>query len=157
MLGENCSALIVQNRGFSNMDKNALHYACWIIEKLSRVTGNPKKIVVDGFGESGLKYLLEFYDILHCENQDKIIDELLEDYNLGQLQPLNNDADLPSVGNIAGTYKRLIEDCYPDDFVGGLSEVFHSTLAEYIDDYRLPVYFASSSYLAKSYKAGELL
>jgi len=139
---------------------NDLYYVCWLIERLSRVTGKPHKSLVELMGDARIKHYMELADVFHCENPDKIIGELAEELGLSEPQlysELPSEAKKPALRSIAGVYARIIKTIYPDDYVLGTINVLSSFLPPIISDYGNNLYWANKEYLAECYKEGALL
>ena len=65
--------------------------------------------------------------------------------------------EVPSYWDIGAVYARLIEGLAQGQIIDTLIEVYHSWLADYIDNYDVAVYYMTPQYLQLSYEEGKLL
>jgi hypothetical protein len=102
-------------------------------------------------------------DVYHCENIDKVSDELIERYNIETFVFDNIAAceyDIPTHWDIGKVYKRLIIDVSREqskEFIDALIEVYNSWLSRKIEDYNSSLYYESPGYLYASYAKGDVL
>ena len=139
---------------------NDLYYTCSLIEYIGRKTKNPRYTVVDLLGEKYLKHILDHADVFHCEQIEEVADGFIEACQI-QTGDFDNVAackyDVPSYWDIGAVYGRLIESLIKDEVVEKIIEVYHSWLAQYIDNYNIAVYYMTPQYLELSYEEGKLL
>ena len=138
---------------------NDVFFVCWIIERFSRVTGLSHKEIVEKMGREEIKHYLNYADVMHCENPDKIVGELAEEFGL-PVPPLYGsviDKSLPSLSDIGMVYYRIVRHAHPDDFVEGIYAVMSSFLPPLIADYGNNLYWANREYLVACYNEGCLL
>lgn len=140
-------------------DHNDVFFACWIIERLYRVTGLSHKQIAENLGQDEIKHYLAHAKVMHCENPDKIVGELAEDLNLPE-PPLyttvkdNHKAKLSDMGMV---YYRIVRHAHPDDFAEGIYKVMTSFLPPLLSNHSNNLYWANKEYLVECYKAGTLL
>ena len=59
-------------------EEDNLFYLCSLIDYIARKTKNRRRDVVSRMGKETLAHYFEFADVYHCENLDKIRDEIIE-------------------------------------------------------------------------------
>lgn len=57
--------------------ENDLFFVCSLIEYIARKTKNKKRDIVNKLGEKKIKHLYDYADVYHCENIDKVSDNLI--------------------------------------------------------------------------------
>ena len=134
-----------------------LYYVCWLIERFGRATSLSRKETVNLIGHKRIRNYMQFADVFHCENPDKIIGELAD-----ELQIELPNADLkktagPSLRQMAGVYSRIINMSHKDDYETGVLNFFNSFLPPALLDYENELYWSSMHYLSECYKEGALL
>ena len=90
---------------------NDIFFVCSLIDYIARKTKNKRKTVVNAIGKEKLSHIYSLADVYHCENIDKISDELIENYNIknGDFDNVNDCRyDVPTYWDIGKVYKRLI-------------------------------------------------
>ena len=152
-----------QLSGRENKTDNDLFFTCSLIEYIARKTFNHRDIVVTALGKERINHVFNLADVYHCENIDKVSDELIEKSSLST-GDFNNVADclynVPSHWDIGKVYKRLILDIsarQETDIVDTLMEIYKSWINRKIEDFNSSTYYESSAYLASSYIEGKLL
>ena len=63
-------------------DLNDLFFLCSLIEYVARKTKNERKVVVNALGKKGLSHYYNLAEVYHCENIDKVTDEIVTKYNI---------------------------------------------------------------------------
>lgn len=142
--------------------KNDLFYLCYIIEKTARKIHQTNKYVVNTIGEKELYRLICNASVLHCENPQKTVSDLIKDYNLveGTFNISNVDKELcskiPSETSIGKVYMRLITDTLlsDEDYVQGLIRIYNDPICEVIDNYNCSAYYEPSYFIARAYYNG---
>jgi len=149
--------------GREKKEHNDLFFVCSLIEYIGRKTKNHRNMVVNAIGAEKLTHLYNLADVYHCENIDKVSDELIAQYHI-ETGEFDNVADaqyaIPTHWDIGKVYKRLIIDIARDqskEFISTLIEVYNSWLSSKIEDFNSSVYYESPGYLYASYKHGEVL
>jgi len=111
----------------------------------------------------GMEKLLHYYDYAeayHCENPDKVIGELADEFGL-PAPPLFNELPLekrnPPYSKMAKSSARVINDLYSDDYVRGVYSYYSSFLPPILSDTKNNLYWSSKEYLVACYKEGVLL
>jgi len=104
--------------------------------------------------------IFDHADVFHSEQIDEVADRFIETCHI-QMGIFDNVAsckyEVPSYWDIGAVYARLIEGLAEGQIIDTLIEVYHSWLAEYIDNYDVAVYYMTPQYLQLSYEEGELL
>lgn len=143
---------------------NDLFYVCSLIEYIARKTKNERGVVVNSLGEQTLTKLYNLADVYHCENIDKVSDELIAEKHI-QMGSYDNikgvtDVRIPSHFEIGKVYERLIstiaEESDSLNFIQVTIQVFSSWIARKIDNYRSSTYYENNSYLTASYHLGHI-
>lgn len=65
-----------------NNNDNNLFYVCSLIEYIARKTFNTKEYVVKKIKKSKIKKIYDLADVYHCENIEKISDEIIKENNI---------------------------------------------------------------------------
>ena len=142
---------------------NDLFFVCSLIEYIARKTLNHRDTVVKTLGKERLQHIYELADVYHCENIDKISDELIEKCRLPSGN-FDNVADcrynIPTHWDIGKVYKRLILDVSTlggTDTMDTLMEIYQSWINRKIENFNSSTYYESPAYLSASYMEGQLL
>ena len=149
--------------GRENPNENDLFFVCSLIDYIGRKTKNYRSTVVNALGMQELQHLYDYADVYHCENIDKVSDELIEKYHIEEGY-FDNIAtarySIPSHWDIGKVYQRLILDVahtIGSDVISTLMTVYNSWITRKIDNYNSSMYYENPSYLFESYKAGAVL
>lgn len=141
---------------------NDLFYVCSLVEYLARKTKNTKKYIVEIIGKEKIRKIYELASVYHCENIDKIVDELVNEFNIkiGDYDIISNAKfSIPTHWDIGKVYQRLVimisksEEEYLDNMI----EVLNSWIIEKIDNYNSNMYYENPSYIYECYIAGKVL
>ena len=142
---------------------NDLFFVCSLIEYIARKTLNHRDVVVSALGKERIQHVFDLADVYHCENIDKISDELIEKSQLSA-GTFDNVADcrynIPTHWDIGKVYKRLILDISAKqgtDLMDTLMEIYQSWINRKIEDFNASTYYESPAYLSASYIEGQLL
>lgn len=142
---------------------NDLFYLCSLIEYIGRKTKNYRSTVVNLLGKKELTHIWDYADVYHCENMDKVSDELIEKHHLEEGY-FDNVAQchysVPTHWDIGKVYHRLILDvtrATDSDVMDTLMVVYNSWITRKIDDYNSSMYYENPSYLLESYRTGAVL
>lgn len=139
---------------------NDLYYTCSLIEYIGRKTKNSRHVIVDLLGKKYVKHILNHADVFHCEQIEEVADRFIEACHIktGDFDNVGTcKYDVPSYWDIGAVYARLIEGLDYENLVDKIIEVYHSSLATYIDNYNIAVYYMTPQYLKLSYEEGKLL
>lgn len=149
--------------GREDPKENDLFFVCSLIEYIGRKTKNHRSVVVNALGKKELQHIYDYADVYHCENIDKVSDELIEKYHVSNGY-FDNVADaryaVPSHWDIGKVYQRLILDVARSTgsgIVETLVLIYNSWITRKIDNYNSSMYYESPSFLFESYKAGTVL
>jgi hypothetical protein len=149
--------------GRESKEANDLFFVCSLIEYIARKTLNQRQTVAVALGKERLRHIYELADVYHCENLDKVSDELIEKSGLtrGTFDNVGTcKYAVPTHWDIGKVYKRLILDLSAArglDPIDGLMEVYQSWISAKIEDYNSSVYYESPAYLFASYQEGEMI
>lgn len=149
--------------GREEQKKNDLFYLCSLIDYIGRKTKNQRSTVVNAMGKDELKHIFDYADVYHCENIDKVADELVEKHSLkeGNFDNIiTAHYSIPTHWDIGKVYHRLILDvaqATSENIIDALVTVYNSWITEKIDDYNSSMYYENPGYLFESYKAGKVL
>ena len=110
-----------------------------------------------------MQHIYDYADVYHCENIDKVSDELIEKHSISEGH-FDNIAEaryaIPSHWDIGKVYQRLILDvahATESNVIETLIVVYNSWITRKIDNYNSSMYYENPSYLFESYKAGTVL
>lgn len=149
--------------GREDPKENDLFFLCSLIDYIGRKTKNYRSTVVNALGQKELQHLYDYADVYHCENLDKVADELIEKHHI-ETGYFDNVAAaryaVPSSWDIGKVYQRLILDvarATNNDVIDTLMRVYDSWITRKIDNYNSSMYYESPNYLFESYKAGTVL
>ncbi|KAA6316076.1 hypothetical protein EZS27_033562 [termite gut metagenome] len=149
--------------GREKKEHNDLFFVCSLIEYIARRTKNHRDIVVNAIGKEKLEHIYELADVYHCENIDKITDEVIQQHQIPD-STFDNVADcqysIPTHWDIGKVYKRLIIDVCNNQNkkpIDALIEIYNSWLSRKIEDYNSSTYYENQSYLYESYMEGKML
>ena len=144
-----------------NKRNDDLFYLCSLIEYISRKTNNTKKYVVEKIGKQGLEKIYSLASVYHCENIDKVTDEIISKYGIVVGHYINNNYEyrIPSYFEIGAVYERLISKVSGEksNYIDSLIEVLSSWIIEKIDNYSCSMYYENPSYIYECYKEGKVL
>ena len=68
--------------GREDQKENDLFFLCSLIEYIGRKTKNYRSTVVNALGKKELQHIYDYADVYHCENIDKVTDELVEKHHI---------------------------------------------------------------------------
>jgi hypothetical protein len=149
--------------GREKKEDNDMFFVCSLIEYIGRQTTNHRSVVVNAIGKVKLQHIYELADVYHCENIDKLTDDLIQTFQIANGH-FDNIATaqyaIPTHWDIGKVYKRLImevsskQDKLPVD---ALMEVYNSWLSRKIEDFNSSMYYENPGYLYESYKKGDVL
>ncbi len=149
--------------GREDSRRNDLFFVCSLIEYVARVTKNERKTVVNALGRKGLEHYYELAEVYHCENIDKVTDELINKYGIqtGQYDNVAKSKDaVPTYWDIGKVMQRLVlkvAEASHQDVISSLMEVYNSWIIPKIDNYNSSMYYENTSYQYASYCAGKAL
>jgi len=149
--------------GREQQKMNNLFYICGLIEYVARKTKNERKVIVNALGRKRLTHYFEFADVYHCENIDKITEEIVEDYHIsvGTYDNLSLVHEkIPTHWEIGRVMQRLIVEVAEHtktDVIEALIMVYNSWIVPKIDNYNSSMYYENTSYQYASYEAGMAL
>jgi hypothetical protein len=149
--------------GLENQKENDLFFVCSLIDYIGRRTKNYRSTVVNALGKKELQHIYDYADVYHCENIDKVSDELIKKHQIteGNFDNVANARySVPSHWDIGKVYQRLILDvahATESGVIDTLIAVYNSWINRKIDNYNSSMYYENPSYLFESYKAGTAL
>ena len=75
----------MMNKYFNEpIEENDLFYICFLIEKVSRHLHQRNSYVVNKLGYDPLYHLISVANVLHSENSDQVVYDVIEEYGLKQ-------------------------------------------------------------------------
>ena len=119
--------------------------------------------MVNALGRKGLEHYYELAEVYHCENIDKVTDELVNKYHIttGTYDNMKAAKDsVPTHWDIGKVMYRLIQEVarHADgDVISALIQVYNSWIINKIDDYNCSMYYENTSYQYASFLAGKAL
>ena len=136
---------------------------CFLIEKVSRHIHQRNAYVVNKLGYDPLYHLISVSNVLHCENSDQVVCDVIEEYGLEQgdfhIENVNRElcTNIPTEFDMGKVYTRLIVDTlYPDeDYIEGVLRIYNDEICRTLDDYNNGSYYEPSYVIARAYKNGE--
>ena len=149
--------------GREQQKMNNLFYLCSLIEYVARKTKNERKTIVNALGRKRLTHYFGFADVYHCENIDKITEEIIADYHIaiGTYDNLSLVHErIPTHWEIGRVMQRLIAEVAEHtktDVIEALIVVYNSWIVPKIDNYNSSMYYENTSYQYASYEAGMAL
>lgn len=143
--------------------ENDLFFICFFIEKVSRHIHQRNAYVVNKLGYDPLYHLISVANILHCENSDQVVCDVVEEYGLEQgnfhIEDVNLDlcTNIPTEFDMGKVYTRLIVDTlYSDeDYIEGILRIYNDEICRTLDDYNNGSYYEPSYVIVRAYKNGE--
>ena len=146
--------------GREDKKSNDLFYTCSLIEYIARKTKNKPSVITERIGRERISHIYEYADVFHCENIDKITDELVTEFNISDGN-FNNVAEcmysVPTHWDIGKVYKRLILTASNEsgkDVITVLMEVYSSKMTDLIEDYNSSFYYDNPGEIFWTYKNG---
>lgn len=143
--------------------ENDLFFVCSLIEYIGRKTKNHRSVIVNVLGKKELQHIYDYADVYHCENIDKVSDELIGKYHISEGN-FDNIASarysIPSHWDIGKVYQHLILDVahsMNSGIIDTLLLIYNSWITRKIDNYNSSMYYENPSYLFESFKAGTVL
>ncbi len=143
-------------------EDNDLFYTCSLIEYIARKTKNTKKEIINKLGENLIKKIYKLAEVYHCENIEKVSDELIEVANI-DIDNYDNISSckyqVPTYWDIGKVYKRLIimVNGNKNEYVQTLITVLSSWIIEKIDNYNSSMYYENPDYIYQCYQEGKVL
>lgn len=136
---------------------------CFLIEKVSRHIHQRNAYVVNKLGYDPLYHLISVANVLHCENSNQVVCDVIEEYGLEQgdfhIENVNRElcTNIPTEFDMGKVYTRLIVDnLYPDeDYIKGILRIYNDEICRTLDDYNNGSYYEPSYVIARAYKNGE--
>ena len=143
-------------------EENDLFYTCGLIEFISRLTKNTKKVVVQRLGKDNIKKIYELAEAYHCENIEKVANDFINDSKIinGKYDHISTcKYRVPTYWDIAKVYKRLILMVNKDKekFIDTAIEILSSWIIENIDNYNRSLYYENPDYIYECYVEGKIL
>lgn len=142
-------------------EENDLFFVCSFIEYIARTTHNTKEYIVNKIGKEKINKIYNLAEVYHCENIDKITDEIIAESNIqngNYYLKIHNDK--PTFWKIGKVYQRLILmlcDYNKNNFIDTLYEVLTSWIIEKIDNYESSMYYETPEYIYECYKNNKIL
>ena len=145
-----------------NQKDNDLFYVCSLIEYLARKTKNTKSFIITRLGKEKIQKIYDLADVYHCEDIDKISDELIDEFKIeyGNYDVISKvKYDIPTYWEIGRVYQNLIIKLSnsQDEYIDKLIEVLNSWIIEKIDNYNSSMYYENPSYIFACYVEGKTL
>lgn len=143
--------------------ENDIFFVCALIEYIARKTKNTKKQIIEKIGKEEIIKIYNLAEVYHCENIDKVSDELIEKYNIknGKYDILSKtiNENPPTHWDIGKVYQRLIIMISKSDseYIDKLIEVLTSWIIPEFDNYNSSMYFENPSYILACYEEGKIL
>ena len=142
-------------------EENDLFFVCSFIEYIARTTHNTKEYIVKKIGKEKINKIYHLAEVYHCENIDKITDEIIAESNIqnGNYE-LKIHNEKPTFWEIGKVYQRLILmvcNYNKNEFINVLYDVLTSWIIEKIDNYDSSMYYETPEYIYECYKENKIL
>ena len=153
----------MKNKYFDEeIDKNDLHFMCYMIERIARKIHQKNRYVVNTIGKDELYHLISCAKALHSENPEKVEHDWIENYGLevGDFDVTDVDRNLagiiPSALDMGNVYERLITDTLgsKENYVDGIIRIYNDDICEVIDDCSSSAFYEPSYVIARAYQNG---
>ena len=134
---------------------NDLFYACGLVEYIGRQTHNRRSAVISALGPERLKRIVDFADVLHCENIDAVAARFVDEAGIGEGSFDNVSCaryGVPSYWDMGKVYKRLAVGIMPA--ADALAEAFRSPIAPLIDDYNGSFFYEAPANILTAHLTG---
>lgn len=149
--------------GREDSRQNDLFFVCSLIEYIGRQTKNEQKVVVNALGRKGLDHYYELAEIYHCENIDKVTNEIVHKYHIetgtydNLLTATDNTPTHWDIGKVMQRLIRKVAEQSDGDVINALIKVYNSWIVSKINDYSNSMYYENTSYQYAAYQAGKAL
>jgi hypothetical protein len=146
--------------GRESKTDNDLFFVCSLVEYIGRQTKNRRSLVVNKLGPEELSRLLELADVYHCVPIESTAGDLIQKYSItaGDYDNVSFCRyDVPTVFDIAKTYKRLIIAIVAAlklPPINALIILYNSWLSDKIEDYNSSMYYENPQYIFESFMQG---
>ncbi len=142
-------------------NNSALFFTCSLIELVGRTLHAKRGDVVTALGASNIKAIYDHADVLHCEPLQKVAEDVIAEFSLGN-STYDNVAQskfpVPDAWTMGKVYSRLIEDVSGEDnVVETLLHVYTSWIDAKLSDYNSSFYYEPRDYVAECYRQGKVL
>ena len=142
--------------------ENDLYFICYMIERVARKLHQHNKYVVNSVEPAEWRRLISLANVLHCENQLKVEQEWIDEYELkaGTFDIADVDKELvdeiPRETQIGKVYTRLILSTLGEneDYIDGMIRVYNDEICETIDNYNASAYYEPSYVITRAYNEG---
>jgi len=143
-------------------EDNDIFFTCSLIEYIARKTKNTKKYIVEKLGFDTINKIYKLAEVYHCENIEKVSDELIES---AKIEQGNYDIEsnckyrVPTCWELGRIYQRLIKmvDSDTEKYSETAIQVLTSWIIEKIDNYNSSMYYENPDYIYQCYKEGKIL
>ena len=146
--------------GREDKKSNDLFYTCSLIEYIARKTKNKPSVITELIGRERIRHIYEYADVFHCDNIDKVSDDLITEFSIPTGR-FDNVAEcrysVPTHWDIGKVYKRLIladAEKSGKDIITVLTEVYSSKMVDLIEDYNSSFYYDNPGEIFWTYKNG---
>lgn len=136
-------------RLFSVRADENLYYCCWILGRVAYATNNTFCDVVNDVSNDYLRMLYSAADVFHCENPDKMVNEIIEENGIENGNFIR-DEESPKSTPLSKVYIRLVYRLFIEKFYGDdkdaldvLRLVVNHPIGKLIEDYRNCLYWQS--------------
>lgn len=137
-----------------------LFFTCSLIEFIGRKQKLKRTDVVLSLGQSKLKRIYRYADVLHCEPIEKTADEFISSCNIGTGifdNEKNCRYEIPDYWTIGEVYERLIEDVMENDPIETLLAVYTSWIDAALSNYNSDFYYQPRDYISECYRMGTII
>ncbi len=143
--------------GREDKASNDLFYTCSLIEYISRKTKNSPNIVANALGLQEISKIYDLADVYHCDNIDRVSDDLIAKHHITQGNFDNISTckySIPTHWDIGKVYKRLILKLSAHNHTSipeTTLTVFTSEITRLIENYNSSFYYDSPDAIFQTY------
>ncbi len=133
--------------------ENDLFYVCSLIEYINRNSNLSKKEIIELFKDKGLKKLFYLADVYHCENIEKVLEELSLKYHFEIVKKEKKESD-PTFYDMGKVYFKLIKyksKKHHQSYFDSFKTIYKSPFTRYLDNYNANMMLSNIPYLYYSY------
>lgn len=139
-----------------------LFFVCSLIERIARALKQRNSYVANRMGTKGLSEKLSLANVMHSENPQAVVAQIIEEFQLEQdtfditqVDPRLVDI-IPTPLDMGKVYSRLVlSTLLPgEDYADGILRVYNDKICRIIDNYKGSAYYEPSYVLTRSYYNG---
>lgn len=137
-----------------------LFFLCSLIEYIGRAQKQKRADIATAMGETKLRRIYDYADVLHCEPIEKTAAEFVDLCNIS-VGNFDNEKDckyeVPDYWTIGEVYERLIEDIDGENLIQTVLNVYTSWIDGAISNYNSDFYYQPRDYIRECFRQGEVI